>query len=168
MKRSIAAAAIGGLILTASAGFLEPAPSSQAVRTRRVAVFAGLGVMMNGFIFPNEFVFGLKADVRLAKFLMVCPEVQVWTHRFRFSEITVAPAATLNLVFGGFYAGGGAIAMRGGYGGWAPGPDWTWRRTWVTRPTFNVGYTTRHFKLGLSATPIDDGIAAVWTAGYGF
>jgi hypothetical protein len=100
---------------------------------------------------------------------MLSPEFSVWSNHWHFSDLTIAAGAVLNLKFGGFFLGGGFVAMTGGgYGGIHYYKDGQWHTRAAIRPKFNLGYRARHFKLMMSGTPIDDGIAGVLSAGIGF
>jgi hypothetical protein len=158
MKKTIIAMVIGGLILGGAVPLLQ-------AKEKPVTIFANFGLMLNGFIIPNEVTLGLQLDYRLNKLLMFSPEFNVWTAHYHFSDLTLAPGTLLNVRFGHFFFGGGVVFMRGGgYGGF--GSNGTPR--WVTRPKVNLGLTNRHFKLALGAIPIEDGIAGVLSAGIGF
>ncbi len=157
MKKITAAVLLGGLL------FFGAGTSARA-QGRPVMIFANFGLMLNAFIIPNEFTLGVQADVFLAKFIMVSPELSVWSNHFHFSNVTWAPGAILNIYLGGFYFGGGFSAMYGGgYGGFDAQDN-----SWALRPKFNIGARAGHFKLAISGTPFDDGVAGVITAGYGF
>jgi hypothetical protein len=163
MRKMGILAIVGGLILGGAV------PSSEA-REKPINVFGNFGLMLNGFIIPNDLVLGAQVDVHLGKLLMVSPEFAVWSNHYRFATVTLAPALLVNLKLGRIFVGGGFTAMKGGgYGGngYYAG-DWQWHEKWATRPKFNLGYRARHFKLTLSGTPIDDGIAGVLSAGIGF
>jgi hypothetical protein len=163
MRRMGILAIVGGLILGG-------AVLSAEAKDKPVIVFTNFGLMLNGFIIPNDLVLGVQVDVRLGKLLMVSPEFAVWSNHYHFTSVTLAPAVLLNLTLGRIFLGGGFTAMKGGgYGGgtYYVG-DWQWHEKWATRPKFNLGYRARHFKLTLSGTPIEDGIAGVLSAGIGF
>jgi hypothetical protein len=161
MKITIIATVLWGLVVGGAAPLAD-------AKDRPVTVFLNAGLMLNGFIVPEELTFGLQADVHLGKLLMVCPEFNVWTNHFHFHTLTYVPGATLNIKFGRFFAGVGGVAMKGGgYGGFGFGGV----STWVVRYKLNIGYRTQHFKLALAGIPfypIEDGVAGVLTVGYGF
>lgn len=157
MRKITIAFLVGGLL------FIATGTAAQA-KERPIMIFANFGLMLNGFILPNEFTLGAQADVSLAKFIMVSPELNVWSNHFEFTSLTWAPGAILNINLGGFFFGGGFSAMYGGgYGGYGSGGS-----KWALRPKFNIGAKYGHFKLAISGVPIDDGVAGVLSAGYGF
>jgi hypothetical protein len=162
MKKLIIMIAVWGLILAG-------ATPSLLAKDKPVHVFANFGIMLNGFIVPNDLVLGIQADVRLAGFLTLSPEFSVWTTHYSFKFLTLAPGALLNLNFGGFFIGGGLTAMRGGgYGGIAS--DGT--SCWAFQPKFNIGLRSGHFKLTAAGVLYTEGgetsLAGILGAGVGF
>jgi hypothetical protein len=151
-------AVVGGVILGGAVASLD-------AKEKPVNVFANFGLVLNGFIIPNDLTFGVHVDVHLGKLFMISPEFDVWSNHYHFTSMTLAPAALLNLKLGRIFLGGGVTAMKGGgYGGIGYGGV----SRWAVRPKFNLGFRARHFKVTMGAVPVDDGIAGALTAGVGF
>lgn len=158
MKKLVIAGVVTGFILGGAAWLAE-------AKEKPLSVFANFGLILNGFVIPNDLTLGLQLDLRLNKLLTLSPEFNVWSNRYRFSGTTLAPGAVANLTLGHFFIGGGFVFMRGGgYGGF--GSDGYPR--WAARPKANLGVRYGHFKLALGAVPIEDGVAGALTAGLGF
>jgi hypothetical protein len=55
------------------------------------------------------FTLGAGLDFHLGKLIMISPELQLWSYKFRFDAFLLNPGVILNFKMKNFFAGGGVI-----------------------------------------------------------
>ena len=87
--------------------------SQQVQAEEKKALFwLNLGVMFLGGAIEEDFglwTFGLSVDYRLAKNVVISPEVDLWTFQFHLEAFILSPGLILNYQRGIFFAGAGLI-----------------------------------------------------------
>jgi len=145
MKRAIVVAAIICLL----AG-----PASKAVQAETdTQLFLSLGLMTDDSFKFNDFLLhlGLNLDLTLNDFLILSPELNLVTNKFKFKAFLLEPAILLNLKFSdSFFVGAGIskflVISEGDYFG---SSDMALK--------LNVGYFDEYFKFRIYLiTPFND------------
>ena len=116
-------------------------------------LFANLGIITDDSFKFNDFFWnlGLNLDLTLNDLLILSPELNLVTYKFKFKAFLLEPAILLNLKFSeNFFAGGGIskfmVISEGDYLG---SSEWAMK--------LNIGFIGEYFKFRIYlSTPFDN------------